>query len=415
MCRVRGNFSNRFQLSENVEATHRLTKANVMIGFCPEITMSKFTMKGRLVVVKLLVLAVFALSLSAKALTFHITYDGSVTTNALAGQITNAYGIVTQTLQTLYTNSSTVNITVYWGANGPFTNGIGLGESQGSLLPYSYSQITNALHNARTTAANSNAVASLPASDPTPAGSHWYVALAEAKALGISTMDGSEYGANNTTINDGNVGFASDIGYNFNPTNRAAVFGDYDFIGVAEHETTEVMGRNTFDLNAETNYVPYDLFRFTASGTRSLNENDSSVYFSVNDGVTVLKYYNSDISGDIQDWATNNPPDSYDWSISNGQAGKLSSADLTAVNVIGYKLNFTPPHLTGTRLGNGNFQLNFTNVTGMSFLVLSSTNLSSASNWTTNGSPTESPAGQYQFTDTQAPANKIRFYRVSLP
>jgi hypothetical protein len=130
--------------------------------------------------------------------------------------------------------------------------------------------------------------------------------------------------------------------------------------------------------------------------------------------VSVLKYFNPNNGGDIQDWTPSTPPDSYDAFISSGVSGKLSSADLTALNIIGYNLNFTPPRLTGTKLANGNFKINFTNVTGMSFVVLASTNVSlSASNWTNLGAPTESPAGQYQFTDTQA--NKMCFYSVSLP
>src|ERR1019366_524409 len=182
-------------------------------------------------------------------------------------------------------------------------------------------------------------------------------------------------------ISDGNIGFGTNVDYNFDPTNRAAVFGNYDFIAVAEHEITEVMGRTTFDLEESGDYVPYDLFRFTAGGTRSFLANDNNVYFSVNNGVTALKYFNPNNGGDIQDWTPSTPPDSYDAYISNGQIGRLSYADLTALDVIGYKLNFSAPRLTGTPLANGNFKISFTNVTGLNFVVLATTNLSlSASN-----------------------------------
>lgn len=347
----------------------------------------------------------------SRALTFNVTYDSSVTSQPNAAQIETAFGIATQVIQTLYTNSSSLNITVYWGNVGPFSGGIGLGASQTQALSYSYAAITNALRATRTTVADSNSVASLPATDPT--GGPWYVPLAEAKAMGISAQNG--YDANNSTISDGDVGFASDVSYNFNPTNRAAVSGDYDFIAVAEHEITEVMGRDTFGLNQNGNYVPYDLFRFTASGTRSFNVNDSNVYFSADNGATVLKFFYGDVNtGDIQDWATSTPPDAYDAYISNGQVGRLSSADLTALDIIGYKLNFAAPQLTGAPLANGNFKISFTNMTGMGFAVLATTNLSlSTSNWTNLGTPSESPAGQYQLTDTQA-ASKTRFYRVRL-
>jgi hypothetical protein len=348
----------------------------------------------------------FFLASSARALTFNITYDASVTNLANAAQVEGAVSVATQTLENLYTNSITVNITIYWGATGPFTNGVSLGASQAELVgnsDFEYPQLVTALSNARTTEADSNSVASLPASDPT--GGPWYVARSEAKALGVLGI------SKNDSENDGSVAFASNVSYTFDPTNRA-VSGKYDLIGVAEHEITEVMGRTTYNLNGA--YLPYDLFRFTSSDTRSFDPNATGVYFSIDDGVTVLKYYNSNRMGDIQDWATSTPPDSFDAFISSGEAGKLSSADLTAVDIIGYKLNFKPPTLTGAALANGNFQINFTNVTGLSFVVLASTNISMPiGNWTNLGAPTESPAGQYHFTDTQA--SEARFYRVSLP
>ena len=357
-------------------------------------------------------LGIFFMTSRADALTFNITYDSSVTSQPNAAQIETAFGMATQTIQTLYTNSSTVNITVYWGAVGPFSGGIGLGASITEAIGnYTYAQLTDALRAAQTTAAASNAVASLPPSDPI-AGNVWIMAQAEAKALGLSSFFGLD--PNDTASSDGDVGFASDVSYTFDPTNRA-VAGEFDFISVAEHEITEVMGRDNFGLNENNNYVPYDLFRFTASGTRSFNVNDSNVYFSVDNGVTVLKNFNPNNGEDIQDWTVSTPPDSYDASITTGQSGTLSSADLTAVGILGYQLNFKAPRATGIKLGNGNFEINFTNVTGMGFVIQASTNLSSASNWTDLGAPTESPAGQYQFTDTQATTNPVRFYRVKLP
>ncbi|HEY5233506.1 MAG TPA: NF038122 family metalloprotease [Verrucomicrobiae bacterium] len=346
-------------------------------------------------------------------MTFNITYDSSVTSQTNAAQIETAFGVATQTLQALYTNSSSVNITVYWGAVGPFSGGIALGRNQSQAIGYyTYVQLTNALRATRTTLADSNAVASLPANDPV-AGNQWIMSQAEAKALGLSTI--YSLAVNDSATSDGDVGFAFDVGYNFNPTNRAAVFTNYDFIAVAEHEITEVMGRDNFGLNLNDNYVPYDLFRFTASGVRSFNVNDSNVYFSDDNGATVLKYFYGDVNtGDIQDWAGDTAPDAYDAYLSNGQVGRLSFADLTALDIIGYKLNFSAPRLTGAALANGNFKVSFTNVTGLNFVVQTTTNLSlSTSNWTNLGTPIESPAGQYQFTDTHA--SNARFYRVSLP
>ena len=76
-----------------------------------------------------------------------------------------------------------------------------------------------------------------------------------------------------------------------------------------------------------------------------------------------------------------------------------------------------PPLLTGfTRLGNGSFQLSFTNTPGASFTVLTATNLAlPLSNWTLLGPVTDSPPGQFIFTDPPAADTGPRFYRVRSP
>ena len=175
------------------------------------------------------------------------------------------------------------------------------------------------------------------------------------------------------------------------------------------------MGRSSLLLDPGSGYFPYDLFRFTSSGVRSFDPDDTGVYFSVNDGVTALKFYNPNNGGDIQDWVTSTPADSFDAFISRGVEGTLSAADLTSVDIIGYKLNYKPPRLKGGILSNGSFQLNFTNTPGTTYTILATTNLSlSVSNWTNLGTTTETSAGQFQFTDTQAADAPLRFYRVRL-
>ena len=69
-----------------------------------------------------------------------------------------------------------------------------------------------------------------------------------------------------------------------------------------------------------------------------------------------------------------------------------------------------------TRLISGAFRFGFTNTPGVSFTALSTTNLSlSLSNWTVLGTVTDSPPGQFQFTDPQATNYPQRFYRVRSP
>lgn len=352
------------------------------------------------------------LAFPARAVTFNVTYDSSVTSQPNAAQIETAFGIATQTMQTLYTNSSSVNITLYWGNTGPFSGGVGLGASEILALgTFTYMQLTNALRTTRTTVADSNSVASLPATDPAAsAGAAWYIPRAEIKAMGLAGVYG--FTANDTN-NDGDISFASNFTYTFDPTNRA-VAGKFDFIGVAEHEITEVMGRMTFLLNNPSIYVPYDLFRFT-NGARSFNPNSTNVYFSVDNGITALKFFNTNGNGgDIQDWASSALPDSYDAFCSAGEKLFLSAADLTSVDILGYALSYLPPQLNGVKPGNGSFQLTFTNTPSTTYTVLSTTNIAfSATNWTNLGTATDSVPGQFQFTDSHA-TNATRFYRLLL-
>jgi len=64
----------------------------------------------------------------------------------------------------------------------------------------------------------------------------------------------------------------------------------------------------------------------------------------------------------------------------------------------------------------GPFTLDFTNSTGASFSVLSSSNVSQPlSNWTSLGAPTEISPGHYQFNDPGAPTNGQRYFRVRSP
>ncbi len=107
---------------------------------------------------------------------------------------------------------------------------------------------------------------------------------AEGKALGLV--------AANAPGIDAYVGFNSSAAFTFDPNNRA-VANEYDFIGVAEHEISEMMGRYGLGQNgaASGRYSPIDLlplFLARRAGSRAGQRR----YFSIDGGTTVINTFN---------------------------------------------------------------------------------------------------------------------------
>ncbi len=88
------------------------------------------------------------------------------------------------------------------------------------------------------------------------------------------------------------------------------------------------------------------------------------------------------------------------------------------VDIGAYELqlvNSIPPVrlLPPQRLANGSVQLTFTNLTGLHFIVLASTNVAApVHQWSLLGQPVESLPGRYTFTDPTLNRPPQRFYRV---
>jgi hypothetical protein len=262
---------------------------------------------------------------SATALVINANYDTSVN-SAPAGFATAFQGVI-DFFQSTFTDPITVNIGVGWGEVGGYTISAGaLGQSQTYLAGYySYGKVRDALIADAKSSADSTAVASLPSTDPT-GGRRELMATAEAKALGLF----------NGTGTDGFVGFASAARWTFDPNNRA-VSGAYDFFGVAEHELSEILGR-TADLGSfYSASEPLDLFRYSGPNTRALTPGNGQ-YFSIDGGVTNLDTFNGTAGGDYGDWA-GYTIDAFNAAARSGVLLPISSADITALDVIGYDVS----------------------------------------------------------------------------
>jgi PEP-CTERM motif len=264
-----------------------------------------------------------ALGSSAQALVINPIYDASV--NSAPAGFKTAFQSAMAFYQSTFTDPITISINVGWGEVGgtPLPAG-GLGASSTYLIGSSYSTVRNALSADRKSGYDLAAVATLPSADPT-GGRRELVSTAEAKALGLRSGTGI----------DGSVGFAAQA-YTFDPANRA-VAGAFDFIGVAEHEISEVMGRFADLGTFYSALTPMDLFRYFGPNARALTPGYNQ-YFSIDSGATSLDYFNGPGGGDLGDWA-GYAYDAYNAFATPGVLLPISSADIMMMDVLGYDLS----------------------------------------------------------------------------
>jgi len=300
----------------------------------------RFRTRMRVVVLGALLLAAAIGSEARAGLIIIPHYDGTMTAPA-----EGAFNYVINEYETRFTNNETINVNVGFGNTG-------LGQSDSTFLGYyTYAQIKTALvAEAALNPADSikqTLVANLPATNPAP-NDQYAVTSAQAKALGIDTWTGS----------DGSILFSNAVSYTYDPNNRG-VAGTYDFIGVAEHELSEVMGRDALvgsNFGNGPTYEENDLFRYTAPGVRSFAAdvpNSPGVYLSVDNGNTNQVYFWS-VNDDNDDYRGDNPTDPYNQFAGQGQAHALTSADIVNMDALGYNLaQETPEPATLTLLGTG--------------------------------------------------------------
>jgi hypothetical protein len=296
----------------------------------------------------LLETAFLATPSQASPLTFNVTYDAS--TSGAPTAFFSAFNDAIQCYEARFDDPITINIDVGWGEiNGRSLAPGALGNSQTNQQGfYSYSQIRTALQNDTKSAVDATAVANLPSTYPV-SGVPFVMSDAEAKALGLR--------AGNAPGVDGFVGFLNTAPYTFDPNNRA-VAGEFDFIGLAEHEIGEVMGRYGLGQNGASSgrYSPIDLFRYTSPGVLDVAPENGD-YFSINGGTTPINIFNGTGGGDLSDWS-GATLDSYNAFLTRGAELDVSSGDIAEMDAIGYDATVPePPTLTLVGLATGAFLL----------------------------------------------------------
>jgi hypothetical protein len=269
---------------------------------------------------------------TASALTFNITYDDP-TLSALGSNL-DAMKAATQYVADEYSNLFSNNVTLDINVRGNSTPTV-LGQAYVyGAIDYNYQTIKNALIAKASTLGSISATNSLPANDPSNGG-NFFLPNAQAKALGLTGDPNEPF--------DGIFTIGTTKSYTFDPNNRA-VFGAYDYIGLVEHEFSHIMGRiGALNQPNFPYYSPFDLFRFTAPGVRSLDHNATNVYFSIDNGVTVGKYYNNPGNGaDTDSWVRiPGDPDAYDALGFTGEKEGLSAIDVTVMNTLGWQSSAT--------------------------------------------------------------------------
>jgi hypothetical protein len=226
-------------------------------------------------------------------LIINVSYNSDVS-GAPAGFKTDIDNVV-KLFEGLFTNNATINITVDFSSLGG-----ALGESLTNVDSNTYAGAKTALTANGQSTTQQNAYSTLPASSP-DSGTLW-VATAEEKALGL--VDSRGTGSDGTISIDSHASFSYGTG--------APPSGQYYFIGVFEHELSEIMGRASYldaNINSAASYSIMDLFRFASSGNYQTTDGGKS-YFSIDKGKTDLgDFNNGNNGGDLGDWASTVPND----------------------------------------------------------------------------------------------------------
>jgi hypothetical protein len=270
---------------------------------------------------------------NAASLTINFTFDSTIAANfgANAANFQNAFNTAAANLTSLYTDPINVNINVTSVAG----TGI-LGQSNTPIFSTAFTTMRNALaadsksaDDATTTGVGGSVSSTLV--DPIGGNHTYWLTRAQRKALGVAADD---------LTSDGTITIGAGFAYDFDPSN-GITSSTFDLVGVAMHETSEVMGRiglSGGSVNGEPSYTLVDLMSYKGAGTRGIG-NDGGNSFSIDNGTTLLKAFNNQnlLGGDSRDWATGTN-DTFNAFANTGVVEPLSAVDVRVMDAIGYDL-----------------------------------------------------------------------------
>jgi hypothetical protein len=281
---------------------------------------------------------------SSTGLQINLLWDSSVQQSANWSAVESAVATAAAIFTTTFTNHVVVNIAVGLGeiaGSAMSANALGESESYGYLTNYQTVETALAVKDAGMIASGQMASNALTALQSLR-GESFFVTSAEAKGLGL--VNGA------STALDGYIGFTSSSILSFA---GAVGSGQYDAVGVAAHEITEVMGRIGMEgqsLGSYRNvYTPLDIFRYSAARVPDIHP--TAGYFSLNNGVTNLAPFNNPANGgDAADWATSNATrgNAFNAFDTPGLTTQVTPTDLLEVAALGWQLVPNQPLTTIT-------------------------------------------------------------------
>jgi hypothetical protein len=196
--------------------------------------------------------------------------------------------------------------------------GNAVAQSQTQLESGGYATIANNLFNTDAGITADQGLM-LPRSDPF--GGNFFITVPEAAAIGFSTPN----------ILDATVTLNSKLSYTSNPNNVGP--GQYDAVGVLEHEISETMGR-ICGSNGGSGLLPAPeaLFRYRSPGHIDTTDGIGD-HFSIN-GTTSLHAHMGESGGDLADWTQANS-DCVGFAV-QGIKQVFSAADVRVMEALGW-------------------------------------------------------------------------------